>query len=461
MASNPPAKTEKKKAGGRLPATVTNKQTIQLMMRRMDTQLQHMLPNFIDSRKLLAVLLSACQRQPKLFQCSTRSFIGALLECAMVGLYPDGSLGHAWFVPFKDKRGQLHAQLIIGYKGYQTLALNTGQVSRIKAVAVHEGDEFSWQEGTDAKIVHRPKEGVIRNANTLTHVYAYAKLIATPDDPQFIVLTKPEIDSVMNRSQAGQRGPWGTDYVAMARKTAINRVCNTLQLSPDLSRATTLDDMAASGINQRMGASPLLQDIGADLQLPEPEDFPDDDDGQEAVTVEMPRALPKGQRNAPAKPADPDACEYCEGSGNIEIEDGFKDCTDCDGTGRAKGGKASAPVVEDQDGQGNEIPPETGPDSASAEPQSAPDDNQTAGDTSNGGLFPDASAEAEKPKTRKRPWKPKKGQIDTLQQGAEDSGWTLDQLAEYVQETFGCGLAGLKTQKEYDTLLDYVKENTP
>lgn len=189
-----------------LPPIVTNKETVREMMRLMDSQLQHMLPSFIDARKLLAVLLSACMRQPLLFKCSTRSFIGALLECAMVGLYPDGSLGHAWFIPFKDKRGQYHVQLIIGYKGYQTLALNTGQVIRIKAVSVHEGDEFEWKEGLHPFVNHDPT-AEDRGPNTLTHVYAYAKLKADPDDPQFVVLTRAEIDRVMNGSKAGTRGP--------------------------------------------------------------------------------------------------------------------------------------------------------------------------------------------------------------------------------------------------------------
>lgn len=433
MASKALAKTS-----GRLPPIVTNKQTVQMMMQRMDRQLQDMLPNFINSRKLLAVLLSACQRQPILFQCSTRSFIGALLECAMVGLYPDGSLGHAWFVPFKDKRGQYHAQLIIGYKGYQTLALNTGQVSRIKAVAVHEGDEFTWREGTSPGIDHVPGKDVIRNANTLTHVYGYAKLIVTPDDPQFVVLTKPEIDSVMNRSKAGTRGPWGTDYVAMGRKTGINRVCNTLQLSPDLSRATTLDDMAASGINQRMGASPLLEQIGEDLQLPEPIDFDDDDGFEEAPSVPMPQAKGRGGKQDASKgqsgqdkPADPAPAQ------------------------------ADAPVANEQEPSAAEMQDAAAPDSPDAAPQDAPGDNQGTADPSDGGLFPDAPAAQPKGRKRERAWKPTKRMIDKVQQDAQANDWTLDQLAEYTQEIFGCGLASLKSKADLDSLTAFVTENKP
>lgn len=423
-------KSEKKS----LPKVIGGKQTIHDMMEIMGPQLQHMLPSFIDSRKLLAVLLSACQRQPLLYQCSTRSFIGALLECAMIGLYPDGSLGHAWFIPFKTK-GVYHVQLIIGYKGYQTLALNTGQVIRIKAVSVHKGDEFEWREGLHPFVNHKPT-AEDRGANTLTHVYAYAKLKADPDDPQFVVLTRAEIDRVMNGSKAGTRGPWGNYYVAMGRKTGINRVCNTLQLSPDLSRAATLDDMAAGGINQRLAASPLLEQIGQDLGLPEPEFDDDDDDDGGADNVPMPKAKARDGKQGGSQ----------GGSAAKSRSEDPKPAQD-------------APAAQDQELSMGDMRPETEPETPAAEPQDAQDAPEGSEGTSGGDLFPDAPP-AQPSTSKKRPWKPSKRLIDMLLQDGMAHGWTLDQMLQYTEDEWDKALSDL-TKDQYDLMSAHVIDNQP
>jgi hypothetical protein len=172
----------------------------------------------------------------------------------------------------------------------------------------------------------------------------------------------------------------------------------------------------------------------------------------------MPKALPKGQKQEPAKPADPAPCGYCDGSRTVKVDGVYKDCPDCAGTGHAQ---ANATGAGAQEPQKSEAPATAAPESADGEPQGAPDG--TDGDGKHGeGLFPEAPPEQSKPPAkRKRAWKATKRQIDGLQQAAEDSGWTLDQLAEYVQEQHGCGLASLKSKDDYDAVLNYIVENTP
>lgn len=222
----------------------------------------------------------------------------------------------------------------------------------------------------------------------------------------------------------------------MGRKTGINRVCNTLQLSPDLSRAATLDDMAAGGINQKLAASPLLQDIGHELGLPEPEFDDDDDDDGEASNVPMPTAKGRDgnqgaskQQSSGAKPTDPAPA------------------------------KKDAHVAENQEPPMDDMRPETEPETPIAEPQDVQDGPEQPEGTSSEALFPDAPP-AQSKGQKKRAWKPTKRLVDLLQEEAMAGGWTRDQLMQYVQDTFDKGLSDL-TKDEYDLTAIYVDENTP
>ena len=233
----------------------------------------------------------------------------------------------------------------------------------------------------------------------------------------------------------------------MGRKTAINRVCNMLQLSPDLSRAATLDDMAAGGINQKLAASPLLQEIGAHLELPEPE-FDQDDDAGAAETVDLPTALPKGQRQSE---------DQSQAKGQQRGPTAQQDGNQGD---QAK--PADAPAADqapDQPPQ-DEPPADSAPETATAEPQGAADGPDASQGTS-GDLFPGAPPAAQEPTSRrKRAWKPTKRMVDTVYQTAMANEWTTDQVDEYAQEIFSKGLAALD-RGEYDSLMSYIEENKP
>jgi recombination protein RecT len=53
---------------------------------------------------------------------------------------------------------------------------------------------------------------------------------------------KGDVDKIRARSKAGAKGPWGTDYAAMGKKTMIKRVLKWLDLSPDLALAIEMDN---------------------------------------------------------------------------------------------------------------------------------------------------------------------------------------------------------------------------
>jgi len=186
------------------------------------------------------VVLTTVQQNPKLLDCTQESFLGAIMQCAQLGLQPDGLIGSAYIIPY----GKV-ATLLIGYKGLVDLARRSGQISTIYAVPVHENDDFKYQLGTDPGISHIPAE---TDAGKFTHVYAVAKL--KDGGLQFEVMTKEQVEKIRARSKAKDSGPWQTDYEEMAKKTVLRRLCKLLPTSTEdnrLQKAVSLDELAEIG----------------------------------------------------------------------------------------------------------------------------------------------------------------------------------------------------------------------
>lgn len=202
----------------------------------------------IDPARFARIALTSLRTTPKLMECSEISVLGAIVTAAQLGLEPGGPLGHAYLVPYKNKRGGVDCQLIIGYQGMIQLALRSGMVASISGRVVHQGDDFDWEYGTNEFVRHRPK-GV--GGRPMTHAYAQAKLV-TGGSP-FVVMTKEEVDAIRARSPGAKRdeSPWNTDYEAMARKTAVRQLFRWLPASVEFQAALGADQ----GIARQIPAS--------------------------------------------------------------------------------------------------------------------------------------------------------------------------------------------------------------
>ena len=206
-----------------------------------------LVPRHQDARRLAMIVHQSVQRTPALLDCTFDSLVGSVLECFRLGLEPGGINGEAYLIPLKD-RGQLKANLWMGYKGLCRLAYNSGQVAYISAEAVYSGDEFAYELGSNPNILHKPC-GETDDAK-ITHFYAILHL--RDAKPVFKVMTNAEVLKIKSRSRASSNGPWVTDYPAMGCKTAIKRVLRTAPLSQELQQAIGYDDLAEVGKGQEM-----------------------------------------------------------------------------------------------------------------------------------------------------------------------------------------------------------------
>lgn len=200
------------------------------------------LPRGFDRDRFSRLLLTAANTNPKLFECDPMSFMAAGCAAATLGLEPNDARGLAYLVPFKDKDRGLIVQLLIGYRGKVDLARRSGMVSSIHAFPVFEGDAFRYTLGLEPTIEHEPGAGWDdMDPAKLTHAYAVAKV---QGEPQFAVVTRKQVETAKARSQTGRynKGPWATDYVEMALKTAVHRLGKMLPQTVEMATAEALEE---------------------------------------------------------------------------------------------------------------------------------------------------------------------------------------------------------------------------
>lgn len=155
-------------------------------------------------------LFSAAQQNPE-------SLINAVYNVALTGLTLNPVLKFAYLLPRKKK-----VILEPSYMGLIKILTDAGVVKSIRAYVVRKADLFSYELGTQPFIKHVPSA---ESGGEIIGAYAIAEL--AEGGTQFEVMTRQEIDIIMNRSEsvkAGSSSPWKSDYSEMARKTVIRRL---------------------------------------------------------------------------------------------------------------------------------------------------------------------------------------------------------------------------------------------
>lgn len=209
----------------------------------MQRQMAMALPRHLTPERLTRVALTAIQQTPQLLECDRKSLYGAIITCAQLGLEPDGTLGQAYLVPFKGR-----VQFIPGYRGFLSLARNSGEVVSIHAHEVCDKDEFDYELGLEERLTHKPALG---DRGEVTHFYAYATF--KDGGHHFEVMSRQQVEAIRDRSSGWQAftakkvksSPWETDFVEMGRKTLIRRIAKYLPMN--VQKAAALADAYESG----------------------------------------------------------------------------------------------------------------------------------------------------------------------------------------------------------------------
>jgi recombination protein RecT len=231
--------------------------TVRSLIERSKAQIQAALPRHLTAERMMRVCNTAVQKTPQLLDCEPRSLIGAIVQASQLGLEPDGTLGHAYLIPFNNRKtGKTECQFIPGYKGLIELARRSAQISTIYSQAVHANDEWDFAFGLEPRLTHKPTDG---EPGPMVAVYAVARL--RDGGAQFEWMWKREVDAIRSSSRAGNSGPWVTHYEEMAKKTALRRLCKLLPTSPELTRAVALDEQAEASVPQQLDVFVTDEDV--------------------------------------------------------------------------------------------------------------------------------------------------------------------------------------------------------
>ena len=140
-----------------------------LINNKMKDQVASILPNHLTPERMCKVLIVEASRNPKLMECTSISVAESVMLSAQLGLEPGGTLGHIYFIPYGNK-----CTPIIGYKGYLELARRSGQVARLDARVVYEGEKFDVSAGLHPNIEHSVRGDVDRSDDKIVAAYAVA-----------------------------------------------------------------------------------------------------------------------------------------------------------------------------------------------------------------------------------------------------------------------------------------------
>ena len=243
-------------AAARPLAQMKPKEQIAHLLKTKQAEIAKKLPKHLNAERLLKVAQIAATTTPALAKCDVASLVGAIGQCAQMGLEPNTVLGHAYLVPFNTKRKDANGverwvnsvQVIIGYKGLIDLARRSGQIVSIAAHEVCEADKFTLVYGLDEKLEHTPAMG---ERGEVIGFYAVAKL--KDGGHCFEFMSRLQVEQIAAGTQSkGKYGPWKDHFIEMGRKTVIRRLAKYLPLSIEFQTAAALDSMADAGRDQNI-----------------------------------------------------------------------------------------------------------------------------------------------------------------------------------------------------------------
>lgn len=212
------------------------KNTIELVRSQsLQEQVAKALPNADDASRFMRCVITACNKNPKLWDCTPASVASVILQAAQWGLMPDGH--HAHLIPYGND-----ATLQFDYKGILALVMRSGEVAHIHADIVCQNDKYRFNLG-------KVEEHVVDLSKDRGEAYAVYAMVRFKDgETAAIQMSKAEVEAIRKASRSGSSGPWATYPMEMWKKTAFKRLAKWLPRLPrDVQEAIHKDNEAEYG----------------------------------------------------------------------------------------------------------------------------------------------------------------------------------------------------------------------
>lgn len=224
------------------------------------------------SAGFLSSLLTLVNNNNLLQKANPTSVLAAAATAASLDLPVNPSLGLAWIVPYGNG-----AQFQLGYRGAIALAMRSGQMKSIVMTEVYEGECKCWNRFTETfEFGDRVSDSIIGYYARFETVNGFVK--AT-------FWTKEEVLKHAKRfSKSFNRGPWQTDFDAMAKKTVLLSIIKTYApMSIEMQSAFESDGKVAT-FNETTGQEEFIEAEVLDAQNEDTAVVEDTGDGRKVDT---------------------------------------------------------------------------------------------------------------------------------------------------------------------------------
>lgn len=249
------------------------------LIRQSTKELATALPSHLSAERLVRIALTSIRLNPELAKCTQESFLGSLFVLAQIGIEPIA--GRAYLLPFNNSRKDgaswktiKEVQAVIGYKGLIELFYRNKAALSIDAQAVHHGDDFDYEYGTDARLKHKP---AMSNRGEVIGYYAVAKMAGGAS--VFKYMSKEEcLEHGRKHSKTFSTksnsfpdySPWAKEPDAMCKKTVLIQLSKLLPLSVEIQQAISVDETSRQFKGKINDALDLPETTGWD-NIPEAE----------------------------------------------------------------------------------------------------------------------------------------------------------------------------------------------
>jgi len=188
-----------------------------------------------DAKRFLTIAMQVLTQKPDLLRKATReSVLNCLIECARLRLDPEGALGHAYLIPYKNQ-----CTVQVSYKGFIQLVKRAKSILDCWSYPVWDGEEFKIIAGQERKLIHVPDltdEERESSFEGLRGTYACAQLFEGVVDFEWMNLAT--IKKIRGKSSAWEEWP-----VEMAKIRPLKRLMKRQQTTEEtLANGLALDD---------------------------------------------------------------------------------------------------------------------------------------------------------------------------------------------------------------------------
>lgn len=174
--------------------------------------------------QLMTSLISLANLTPGLAKCEPKTLLYCGMKAASLNLPLDNNLGFAYAVPYNNNKTRVtEAQFQAGYRAFIQLAQRSGQYKKINVLEIRQGELKTWDPFTEElelvlieDIDKREKLAVIGYAGMFELLNGFKKVTYWPKDRI--------LKHAKRFSKTFNKGPWQTDFDAMAKKTVIKEL---------------------------------------------------------------------------------------------------------------------------------------------------------------------------------------------------------------------------------------------